>query len=109
MKKKGVKKKDSIKKLVGKVCLFRTYSAGIHYGTLLEKDGQDCLLMNAKRIWYWSGACSISQIAMEGSKDISNCKIAVMVDSILLSQVIEIIPMTKSAIHNLDSGVVWKK
>lgn len=109
MKKKIVKKKDSIKNLIGKVCLLRTYSAGVHYGTLIEKDGQDCLLKDARRIYYWSGACSLSQIAMEGSNDINNCKIAMEVDTICLSQVIEIIPMRKEAIRNLDMGAVWKK
>jgi len=93
---------------IGKVCMFRTYSAGVHFGELVEKDGRECLVKNAKRVFYWSHACSLSQLAIEGSKKVEDCKISMAVPEILLTEVIEIIPMPEAAIKNL-SEVVWKK
>jgi len=46
---------------------------------------------------------------MEGDKDIENCKIAMIVDEIILDQVIEVIPMTDEAIKILMDAPVWKK
>ena len=95
--------------LVGDVCMFRTYSAGVHFGELISRDGKECWVKNARRVWSWAGACSLSQLAMEGSKDLDNCKIAVVVDKILLTEVIEIIPMRLKAYENLNKAKEWKK
>ena len=93
---------------LGKKVIIRTYSAGVHYGTLVMKDGQECELKNAIRIWSWSGACSLSQLAMEGTKNPSECKFAIPVDSITL-QWIEIIPCTDIAIKSIEGVPSWKK
>ena len=60
---------DPARNMVGKTCMFRTYSAGVHFGVLAEKQGQTCLVKNAQRVFYWTEACSLSQLAMEGSKN----------------------------------------
>ena len=62
------------------------------------------VLINSRRIFYWSGACSLSQIAVEGSKNINDCKIALVVPEEFIANVIEIIPMTKEAVKN--KGVI---
>jgi SepF-like predicted cell division protein (DUF552 family) len=78
--------------------MFKTYSTDVYIGELVEveKDHQKCLVKNARKVHYWIHACSLSQLAMEGSKDIENCKIAMSINYILLDQVIEIetIPMS---------------
>jgi len=107
--KKETSKESLSKQFEGKVCMFRTDSAGVHFGTLVEKDRQECLLKNSRRIYSWAKACSLSQLAMEGDKDIENCKIAMIVDEIILDQVIEVIPMTNEAIKILLGAPVWKK
>lgn len=96
-------------RFVGKICMFRTESAGVHFGELVEKDHQECLVKNSRRVFYWTHACSLSQLAMEGSKDIKNCKIAMAVDQEILDEVIEIIPMSDEAIKNLSGAADWKK
>jgi len=96
-------------RFIGKVCMFRTYSAGVHFGELVEKDGQECLVKDARRVYYWTHACSLSQLAMEGSKDLKNCKIAMMVNEIILDQVIEIIPIPDDASKHLYGAAEWKK
>ena len=92
--------------MIGKVCMFRTYSAGVHFGELVERDGKECLVKNSRRVFYWSKACSLSQLAMEGSVNISECKIAMEVPELFLSEVIEIIPMGSEA---FKWGYEWKE
>ncbi len=101
--------KHPARHMIGKVCMFRTYSAGVHFGELVEKDGQCCLVKNAQRVYYWTNACSLSQLAMEGSKEFASCKIAMPVNEIVLEQVIEIIPMPKSTIEAFVGVTHWKK
>lgn len=75
-----------------KFVLIRTYSAGVHFGTLVERKGQEVHLKNARRLWSWSGALSLSEIASKGI-DIEKSKISVLVEEIILTQAIEIIPI----------------
>lgn len=88
--------------------IVRTYSAGVFAGYLEKKSGQEVILRNARRLWYWSGACSLSQLAMEGTKKASDCKFAMEVDEIELTQAIEIIKATKEAQDNINAVPVWK-
>lgn len=107
--KKAEPRQSISERFVGKICMFRTDSAGVHFGELVEKDHQECLVKNSRRVFYWTHACSLSQLAMEGSKDIRNCKIAMAVDQEILDQVIETIPMSDEAIKNLSGAADWKK
>ena len=96
-----------ISPMIGKICMIRTYSAGVHFGKLVSKCGQNVVLENARRVHYWAKACSLSQLAMEGDKCPDKCRISLAVTEIELDQAIEVIPMTDAAYKNL-SGVVWK-
>jgi hypothetical protein len=80
----------------GKFVLIRTYSAGVHFGTLVERNGKEVHLKDARRLWSWSGALSLSEIAMKGIK-IADSKISVPVDEIILTEAIEIIPVSKNS------------
>lgn len=95
-------------RFVGKTVMVRTYSAGVHFGVLVEKAGQQVILNDSRRVYYWTKACSLSQLAIEGSGDIKSCKIAMTVPEILLDRVIEVIPMSVEAIRNLQGSEVWK-
>lgn len=96
-----------------KYCVIRSYGAGVFCGYLKEQkadiNGVNVVLIDSRRIWYWSGACSLSQIAVEGSKDINNCKIAMVVPEQFIANVIEIIPMTEKAKNNIEGADIWKK
>lgn len=94
--------------MIGSKVLVRTYSAGVFFGDLKMRDGKECVLTDAVRIWYWAGACSLSQIAMEGVKKPTECKFAVPVKEILLTEAIEFIPLTKKAAENLSKVPTWK-
>ena len=90
--------------------LVRTYSAGVHCGYLKEssEDGKKCTLLNAIRIYYWNGAASLSQLAMEGVTKPDDCRFAMAVDSIELTEAIEYIPCRKEAADQIKSLATWK-
>ena len=90
------------------IVLIRTYSAGVHFGTLDSRDGKEVVLSNARRLYQWSGACSLSQVAMDGV-DLANSKISVIVPKITLTEAIEIIPMSETAARTMMEAKSWKK
>jgi len=95
--------------LIGRYCMVRTYSAGVFAGTVANRDGKEVLLTDARRIWYWDGAASLSQLAIDGTSKPENCKFPAAVASVLLTEAIEIIPITDQARDSIASVKPWKK
>jgi hypothetical protein len=88
--------------------LIRTYSAGVHFGVLKRRDGKEVELTTARRIWYWDGAASLSQMAVDGVSKPENCKFSVVLPSITLTEAIEIIPCTAKAVKSINGVKEWK-
>ena len=88
--------------------IVRTYSAGVFAGTFVKRAGQEVVLKNARRIWYWSGAASLSQLAVSGTTSPSNCKFAVPVPTVELLQAIEILDVTPAAKKNIEAVPEWR-
>jgi hypothetical protein len=86
----------------------RTTSAGVFAGNIESRNGQEVVLKNARRIWYWSGAASLSQLAVDGVSKPDECKFPCEVASITLTQAIEIIPCTKKAMDSIRNVKIWK-
>lgn len=99
----------SSEKIIGKRVIVRCTNAGVFYGTLREKEGQEVILTDSRRIWYWDGAASLHQLAAEGTKNPAGCKFTMRVKSISLLGVIEIIPCTEEAIENIEAVKEWKR
>ena len=91
-----------------KYVIIRTQNAGVFAGYLKSRDGDTVILKNARRLWYWSGACSLSQLAMEGTKKAGECKFPCEVDSVELLQVIEIIDATEDARLSIKAVKIWE-
>ena len=98
--------------LIGKKVIIRASRAGVFFGTLKEKTatpaGVEVVLENSRRLWFWSGAASLSQLALEGVKNPERCKFTVTVSEHNVMQVIEIIPCSEEAVKSLESVKVWK-
>lgn len=92
---------------IGKVCMVRSARAGVFFGTLDEKDGMECRITSARRVWYWAGAASLSELATRGTSAPRQCKFPAPVDTVELSEVIEVIPMTEQAVESLEQVPVW--
>lgn len=97
----------SIKPL--KYVIVRTQSAGVFAGLLESRTGQEVVMLQARRIWYWDGAASLSQLAMSGTSKPQNCKFPEPVDRVELLQAIEILDCTDEARKNIEAVPVWKK
>ena len=93
--------------MINKKVIVRGDRSGIFFGTLAQKDGREVMLKNCRRLWYWSGAASISQIAKDGVANPNNCKFTVTVDEIVILDAIEIIPCTEKAIINIEGVQTW--
>jgi hypothetical protein len=91
-------------------CIVRTENAGVFAGNIESVSESGCgEVLNAIRIWYWKGASSLSQLSQEGVKFPDECKFAMPVPHISLTQIIEIIPCTKAAFDNIQAVPVWKQ
>lgn len=87
-----------------KVVLVRTYSAGVHFGTLISRNGREVQLTDARRIWSWNGANTLNEIATAGVG--RGSRVSRPVSSIVLTEAIELIDCTAEAIKNLEN-VGW--
>lgn len=104
----GVKYVKEKKMATEDFVIIRTYSAGVFAGYLEKKEGKEVTLRNAIRLWRWAGAASLSQVAMEGVKNPDECKFAIPVSTIILTEVIEIISCTEIAKNNIQRVKSWK-
>lgn len=100
--------------IIGKKCVIRADRAGVFFGKVVRKEitaggYNEVELEDVRRLWHWDGACSLSQLALEGVKAPQNCHFTVVVPQMLISGVIEIIPASEDAIKNIESVPVWKR
>lgn len=93
----------------GKKVIIRADRAGVFFGTLAEKNGNEVTMTNVRRIWYWDGAASLSQLAVEGTKAPDNCKFTITVPRMTILGVIEIIECSDEAIKSIEGVPEWKK
>ena len=79
---------------IGKRVIVRTYSAGVHIGTLLTADGMECHLTDALRLWKWEGGgLSLSAVAKNGIKGGRLNRTS----EVMLTNCIEFIPVSAKA------------
>jgi hypothetical protein len=95
-------------KKAGKYVIARTQSAGVFAGNLESRVGQEAVLTDARRLWYWAGAASLSQMAVSGTSRPKNCKFPVAVPRVELLQVIEILDVTAEAESSIKAVPEWK-
>lgn len=88
--------------------IVRCSRAGVFYGEIVSRNGQEVEMANVRQIWYWDGAAALMQLSTEGTKKSRNCKFTVKVDSLLLLEAIQIIPCTEQAIKSIESVEAWK-
>jgi hypothetical protein len=92
---------------IGDYVIVRTYSAGVFAGILISRDGKEVMLAQARRLWHWTGAASLSQLAQSGTSKPLDCKFPEPVDSILVTEAIEILSVTKHAREIIEEVPVW--
>jgi len=89
--------------------IVRTYSAGVFAGYLESRKGREVVMTNARRLWYWVGAASLSQLAVSGTNNPNGCKFPVAVPRVELLEAIEILDVTEAAKASIASVPEWKQ
>jgi hypothetical protein len=82
-----------------KYVVVRTYSAGVEVGELVERNGKEVLLANARKLWSWSGSFTLHGVAAKGVGKGSRLSVAVLEN--LVTEAIEVITCSPEAEKNL--------
>ena len=90
-----------------KYCLVRTYSAGVFAGYIESRNGREVVIREARKIWYWAGAASLAQLAVNGTSKPEECKFPVAVDRIEVLEAIEILDVTSKAQESIARVPLW--
>lgn len=92
-----------------KYYIVRAKEAGVFAGNIKERNGDEVTMTNVRRLWYWDGACSPSQLAVDGTKKPENCKFTVTVPEMVILGVIEIILCNDVAERSIKAVKEWKR
>lgn len=97
-----------MKEYKGEYKIVRTRAAGVFAGELQTRDGDVVVMTNARRLWYWDGAASLSQMAVDGVSKPDNCKFPQAVPRVELLGVIEILDVTDKAEKIIKEVPPWR-
>ena len=92
---------------VGKKVLVRGIQSGVYFGELVSQDKQEVEMKNVRNLWRWSGANTLLDLAENGAQKANDCKFSNKVDSIVLTDICEIVPCSDKAIKNIEGVVEW--
>ena len=81
---------------IGQHVLLRTRNAGVHIGTLVSLSCGDAVISGVRRLWYWKGAFSLSEVAAKGVEK-KGTRMALEIPTMQVNGVIEVIPTTEAA------------
>ena len=88
--------------------IIRADRAGVFAGNIKERNGSEVIMTNVRRLWYWDGAASLSQMAVDGVSRPHNCKFTVVVPEMTILGVIEIIPCSEKAEASIKAVREWR-
>ena len=91
----------------GEHVMIRSLDAGVFAGRLVTRTGDEVELVDARRIWYWDGAATLSELATKGTSKPGKCKFPAAVPSITVLGVCEVIEMTSLAVESIAAVPVW--
>jgi hypothetical protein len=64
----------------GTYVIVRGRDIGVHAGEFVAHPAdRTVVLRNSRRLWYWKGAASLSELAVYGAKNVSDCRFGVLI------------------------------
>ena len=96
-----------MKNYYGEKVLVRGIQSGVYFGTLVERKGQEVEMKDVRNIWRWEGANTLLDLAENGVARPNSCKFSNKVDSLVLTDVCEIVPCSDKAIANIEGVTEW--
>lgn len=97
---------------MGEYVIVRSYAMGVFAGELDNSSTETVkILKNARRIWYWAGAASLSQLATDGTSRPLECKFPCAVSRVELTSPhgFEVLSVTEKAKASILSVPVWEQ
>jgi hypothetical protein len=94
-----------------KFYVIRAERAGVFFGKILSVEGDTLQVSNLRRLYKWSGALDVIQIAADGV-DGSSCKFSVQMgdnDKSAIMNVIEFHPASEKSIQSINNVQAWKR
>jgi hypothetical protein len=88
--------------------IVRSQNAGVFAGVLKSRDKDEVVMNECRRLWYWAGAASLSQLAVDGTSKPAQCKFPAATSNHTILQVIEVIPVTDKARASIEGVPVWQ-
>ena len=97
------KSSSSLNGMIGQKCIVRTYSAGVWFGEIEQKERNEVIIKNARRLWYWKAkkSISLSAVAQFGIDETS--KVAPEVSQVWL-EAIELIPAASVSVKSIEEA-----
>lgn len=89
--------------------IVRTNRAGVFFGKIEKLEGTTATMTGARRLWFWEGAASLSELAQYGTASVSGCKFPCAVEEVVLFDVLEILSVTDEAAASIDKVKEWKR
>lgn len=90
------------------VVMVRSSPAGVFFGSLVRREGNEVTLRDARRCWWWAGAATLSELATKGTSKPKECKFpAPTAGEHTVLDVCEVIPVTPEALASLEAVPVW--
>lgn len=96
-----------MEKYIGKKVLVRGVQSGVYFGELVSQDKQEVEMKNVRNLWRWNGANTLLDLAENGAQRKDDCKFSNKVDSIILTDICEIVPCSDKAIKNIEDVTEW--
>lgn len=102
------KNMDGGKEMDNQYYIIRADRAGVFFGNIKARNGSEVTMTNVRRLWYWEGAASLSQLAVDGTCKPKQCKFTVPVSEMTVLGVIEIIPCSEKSVESIAGVAEWK-
>ena len=92
---------------LGKKVLVRGIQSGVYFGELVSQDKQEVEIKNVRNLWRWSGANTLLDLAENGAKSTGDCRFSNQVNSIILTDICEIVPCSDKKKKNIEGVAEW--
>lgn len=103
------KKEKNVSNKKKQYSIVRCQGAGVFLAQVVSRKGTEAVLKDSRRLWYWSGAASLSQLAVEGTKKPGACRFPIAMPDQEVTGVLEVIPVTDKAKASIDAVKVWEQ
>jgi hypothetical protein len=87
--------------------IVRCTQAAAHFGILVHEEDNTVVLKDARRIWSWAGAATLTDLALDGSRRPTECKVTRPAPLVKLGDACEVIMCTKEAVAAFNEIPEW--